>query len=78
VHEALPPRTPDARSDPARKFWKMSLNANPIATPPIPSVLMTLAGVKLGNAEAIATSSPRSRIPACTNLSSLELLEFGL
>ena len=52
---------------PARKFWKMSLKAKPIATPPMPSVLTRFAGVKLGKAIVAATSTPTSRMPACAS-----------
>ena len=45
---------------PARKFSKMSWNAKPIATAPIPSPAMALAGVKPGRTMAAAISSPTS------------------
>jgi len=45
---------------PARRFWKMSLNAKPIATPPTPRVETSRPGVMLGNTTVIAM---RTAIP---------------
>ena len=46
---------------PASRFCRMSLNANPIATLPIPSAPNTEAAVTVGKTTASATSSPRAR-----------------
>jgi hypothetical protein len=54
-------------SRPARKFWKMSLNAKPIATPPMPSAPIRSAGVKLGKAAVKAMSKPRRTIAPCAS-----------
>ena len=47
---------------PESKFWKISLNAKPIATEPIPKALMSCPGVKPGIAMTIAIKKPKNII----------------